>query len=622
MDPETREKIKQAANRDELFQQARSVKPDELGGRDVSLLARKLDELPAEPDLRIAYLANHTVEPLPEYVAAHGILEGLSLASYVGPYGQYFQEVLQEGGPLQEFEPNIVLLSLTMRELAPRFFLEFASLSAEQIAEEKERVLSHLASWIEGAKARTNALVLVANFPAPAQYALGVADGKQDSSEAELYLDLNLQLLRRLKPDARAGIFDLERLLSSYGKREGVSPKMYYMAKIPWQEGFYSVLAREVLRWAIAAGGRAKKCLVTDLDNTLWGGVVGEDGPAAIQVGPGSPDGEAYLELQHAIRSLKERGVVLSICSKNNPDDAKEAFSTRPEMPLKLSDFSVPQINWEPKAKNLINVAETLNIGIDKLAFLDDNPMERTVVEGALPEVATVALPSDPAGFARALREQIHFERLQITAEDKKKTRQYEDDARRTSRRREIHDLDAYLQELHTRVVVRPATSGDVPRIHQLFTKTNQFNVTTRRYSVGEIERMLEDDVCHLALAQAGDVYGDLGIIGLYLTRTDGDVVEVDSFVMSCRALGRGIETVLMNCLKTTHLTGSPARTARARFIPTKKNKPADGFFEAQGFQPVPETGPEDEKRFVLPAGEAKIIPCPHIELTLNGEPQ
>ncbi|MGH8580052.1 MAG: HAD-IIIC family phosphatase, partial [Gammaproteobacteria bacterium] len=259
-------------------------------------------------------------------------------------------------------------------------------------------------------------------------------------------------------------------------------------------------------------------------------------------------------------------------------------------------------------------IAGALNIGIDSLAFVDDIPAECALVAGALPQVKTLRLPADPADYASFIQRQIYFERLRVTDEDRQKANQYQEQTRREELRENLGDLSTFLQALDTELLVRPAGKQDIPRIHQLFTKTNQFNVTTRRYSVGEIERFLEDDAYGLWLAMARNRYGDLGTIWLYLLSYQGRALNVDSFVLSCRALGRGIETAFMNHLKSERLEHNGVEKIKACFIPIKKNAPAREFFETQGFEIVglDETG---AKHYELPAKRLQSVPCPHVRV-------
>ena len=613
MDREHLQRVRAAADADELRTLLVGLDRDELTGREVHVINGSLDRLAIEPELCIGYAANHTIEPLPPYLRAHAAAEGIWVGQSVGGYDQYFQEMLDPNSALVRAEPALVYLSLSMRRLAPKLHDDFTALGEVELAAERERIVAHLREWAAAAVRQTGALVLVANFPRPPHPAYGIADGKLRLGEAEFYLTLNLELLRAFKDERRVHVLDLDHLVAVFGHARAVDSRMYHLAKMPWTEAFQGRIAEELLRYVIAATGRTRKCLAVDLDGTLWSGVAGEDGPQGVGIGPGDAQGEAHRELQHALKGLKQRGVLLSINSKNNLEDVRAVFRERKGMPLALNDFAAPQINWRSKAENLVAIARALNIGTESLAFLDDNPVECALVGDAMPEVRTIRLDGDPAGFAARIRRDIHFERLSLTDEDRRKSRQYVEQARREQALLEVTDLSTYLRSLGLEVEIRPGRRGDIARIHQLFAKTNQFNVTTRRYSVADIERFLSLPEYDLLLAAARDRFGDLGIIGLALARTGQDVYEVDSFLMSCRALGRGIEAALMNRLKEMASAHGVARIC-GRFIPTAKNAPAREFFESQGFRPV-HRDPDAAVDYEMPVREMRPIPCPHIRL-------
>ncbi|MEM7025115.1 MAG: HAD-IIIC family phosphatase, partial [Pseudomonadota bacterium] len=420
--------------------------------------------------------------------------------------------------------------------------------------------------------------------------------------------------MTRFAGNPRVRLLDADGATSRFGKARAFNPTLYNLARMPWHEGVLPYLADEIVRYVYAHLGRTKKCLVLDLDNTLWGGVVGEDGPDGIEVGPGGAIGEGFEAFQRAILAVRDRGVLLAINSKNNADDVDEVFRLKPDMPLKLGDFSSCMINWQPKHENLIAIAKELNIGVDSLVFVDDNPVECTLVEEMLPEVQVVQLPKDPAQYADLLRDLVAFEKLSITAEDRVKSAQYQQQRERAAHRESVGDIESYLASLATTVKVRTATEANQARIHQMFSKTNQFNLTTKRYTPAEIERFITDDRYVLRTIDASDRFGALGIIGLYLVDLDREQPYIDSFVMSCRAIGRGIETAVMNGIKQEFLISQRHEALVADFVPTKKNVPARDFYQSQGFMRVEETN-DGGQSFRLGADTAQPIDCPHVTI-------
>jgi len=593
---------------------------DKLTANETSVLSRALHAWGAPPDVKIAYLGNFTLDLLPCAVDVACAKEGLRTASYVGPFGQYVQEVLDEGSTLVRWQPDFVFLALSLRLLRPDQVAAFSLLSTTERRELREEVAAHLESWATAALDRLPATLLLTNFAAPTFPLAGVADTKAEYGETELFLDLNLDLLRRFKGQPRVRLVDAERLTARFGKERVVDRKMFYLARMEWSPAFLPVVAGELVREVTAVKGLTRKCLVLDLDNTLWGGVVGEEGAAGVKVGHGDPEAEAFLDFQHRLKALQSQGVLLALCSKNNLADVVEVFETRPELPLQLADFAAREICWDPKHEGLRKIAAALNIGTDSLVFLDDNPAEVSLVAQMLPEVKAIVLPPDPAEYAGVLEKLTDFERPAVLAEDRGKTEQYRQNREREDFRLQAGagggggDLGGYLASLRTELEIRRARRDDLERIHQLFHKTNQFNVTSHRYSLADIERCVTGHQCELWMARARDRFGDLGTIAVVLLKQDGRSLLVDSLLMSCRAMGRGIETALFNHIKTRLLEHRGLLEVRARYLPTARNKPVENLFESHGFR-VTETRSQGEKLYALGRGDARLESCDWIHV-------
>ena len=597
-----------------LSEAVRRTEFSNLNTREIAAVVRKLPTLERpEPSVRIALLGTHTISPLPDYLSARAVASGRVIEYWTGPYGQYMQPVSPPAPELREFQPDIILLSAQMRSISPRVAFEFASLTEQDADSERRRILNHLLEWAELAAEATHATVLVCNFPRPRYTTFGIADAKRVPSEAAFYLRLNLELLEALRRHARIGLLDLGNSVAGFGGDRAWADRMYYLSKQPWEPGLCISVSRDLWRHVIAVKGWARKCLVLDLDNTLWGGVVGEEGPLGIKIEPGDPEGEAFADFQRAVRAVKARGILLAVASKNNPEEVDAVFEQRPEMPLRKEDFAIMKVGWGSKVHSLEAIAESLNIGTDSLVFLDDDPSERAIVRGAMPEVFVPELPSDPAHFASFLKRQGWFEKSSLTQEDLNKTGQYKAQADRAAFSRTIRNIDRYLAELETVVEVRRARPADIERIHQLVTKTNQFNVTTPRYSIGELEAFAESQSHVLGVAGARDRFGDFGLIGVYLLEVTGRNVEIEALLLSCRALGRGIETVVMNAIKKeARQAGTDEGLLLARFVPTRKNAPAREYFESQGLKAI-DGEPGGETRYQLPIADLADIEVPHV---------
>ena len=557
---------------------------EELAPQHFSFLGRKIDGFIDSPDTRIAYLSNFTIDLLSTYLHVHAAFRDFRSDSYVGAFNQYFQEVLTAGGTLTKFRPDIIFLSLAMRHLEPVLFYSYSELTEQERRDQQGKLLNHFDQWIAAAAKRFDADLVITNFPLPPFTHLGIADMNDSFSEMNFYNELNMGLAELSRRYSRVHILDLAKLSARLGYENTYDSKLYYIAKMLWSEKLVSLVAEEVVRYITALKGWTKKCLICDLDNTLWGGIVGEDGPLGVKVGHGDPVSEAFWDFQYKIKSLKSRGIMLAICSKNNRGDVEETFKQRPEMPLKLSDFAATKINWDHKHINITRLALELNIGLDSLVFIDDNPVECELVKQLLPQVKTIHLPSDHERMADMVDKLIEFEKIVVLEDDRGKTVQYHQKKQREELRESVGDLKDYLASLQTEVCIRPAQEPDLERVHQLFMKTNQFNVTTIRYSMGDVEKFHKSNQYDISVVFAKDRFGDLGIIGLYLLVFKNDSIYIDSFILSCRAMGRGIESAMMNKIKKRCISTENTIDLKAKYIPTKKNIPVKIFFVEQGF--------------------------------------
>jgi FkbH-like protein len=592
----------------------------ELRGQDPSTfdaafcrgIHRRLRALRNAPDLRIGLLGNVTLDLLPAFVTTQCARDGWLARTHVGAIGQEMQALVAP--PLQDFAPDMLVLVLSLRLLRPEAMAGFAALSDDQRRALRDEVLDHVEQWATLAAQRTRATLVVSNFPAPVQPALGLADGKSGYGEAEFHLDLNLHLLRRLRGHARVQLLDVDRIAAGIGHARAFDPRLFHLAKMDWSPAMMAAVGEALARHAVAARGTARKCLVLDLDNTLWGGVVGEEGPQGVLVGPGDATSEAFAAFQQRIRTLKQRGILLALCSKNNPADVEEVFALRPEMPLRRDDFSAAAIGWNAKHEGLRAIAQELNIGVDALVFIDDNPAEVTLVRELLPEVEVVLLPEDPSRFVATLDALHSFEKAVVLPDDIGKAEQYVQAAARTRLSATAASFEDYLAGLETRVTLRSAHPADLPRVAQLCAKTNQFNVSGKRHALGELEAMLASAAHEVVCVSVADRFGDLGLVGVAVLREAEAALHVDTLLMSCRALGRGVETALMNAIKARLLARPGAVQLVAPFVPTAKNHPAAGYFAEQGLV-ADEVAPSGTITYRLSRNDAGPVPCAWLQI-------
>jgi len=579
--------IKACQTAEDIFDTIQDLDMSELAARHFVTINRKIEELKPNPDVRIAYLSNFTVDMLPPFFNVYAASEGIWSNGYVGAYNQYFQELLSEENPLIKYEPHFIILFLSLKHLDPNAYYGIGSMKDSKKADSLNKIKETIEEWIEIALGKTFATILVSNFIVPDFVQKGIADCKDSYSEIQFYENLNRILVEMSWNNPRLQIFDIKRLAAIYGSRNIIDSKMYYLAKIMWKESFNANIAEWLLRHIMSSSGLSRKCLVLDLDNTLWGGVVGEDGPEGIKIGPGDPNSEAYFDFQHKIKALKNRGIMLAICSKNNYGDVLEVFNTRKDMPLQLDDFTTTKINWDSKHVNLEQIAKELNIGLDSMVFIDDSPTECALIRKMLPEVKMIQLPQAYEKISEIIENLPYFEKTVILREDIVKTEQYRHNIRRSELRSSSGNLADYLNSLKTEVSIWQARESNRERIHQLFTKTNQFNVTTIRYNPGDIEKFIVEENFDLHVISSKDRFGDIGIIGLVLLENSCSNAKIDSFILSCRAMGRGIETAIMNYLKKDYFERKEFKIIRAKYIPTPKNLPVKDFFKDQGFHVI-----------------------------------
>jgi FkbH-like protein len=334
--------------------------------------------------------------------------------------------------------------------------------------------------------------------------------------------------------------------------------------------------------------GVVKKCLVLDLDNTLWGGVVGDDGFGGIRLGQGDAEGEAFIAFQQYVKSLRQRGIILAVCSKNREETAREVFEKHTEMVLRSEDISCFVANWESKSTNLRTISSQLNIGLNSLVFVDDNPAERSIVRQLTPEVAVPELPEDVTGYIQALEQHRYFQVLNVGAEDFQRTEYYRTDGQRRQMEESAGDIESFLKSLEMIARTSPIRSDTLERSVQLIGRSNQFNLTTRRYSAAEVMAMMKDRTWITRTVSLTDRFGDNGIISILLTKETGGVLEIDTWLMSCRVLKRGVEQLVLNHLcRLARQRG--LQTIRGTYIPTSKNGLVRRHYEDLGFSKTEE---------------------------------
>ena len=553
---------------------------------------------------KLAILRSFTLEPAVELLRASAAVAGIDLNVQVGEFNSYIQEMIDPNSSLYRFAPDVAILAVQSRDIAPDLWSNFADLTAEQATSAVARTSAEIHDCVAACRTHSACHLIVHTFEVPFRAAGGIMDWQRHGGQAAAFQEIN-QRIGKL-PAEHTGVYllDYEGLISETGQERWNSEMNWISSRLPLSAEALPRLAAEWMRFLYPLTGKSCKALAVDLDNTLWGGVIGEDGIDGIRLG-GEYPGAAFLNLQRAILDLYQRGILLAICSKNNLSDAMGALENHPAMLLRPRHFAAMRINWNDKAMNLREIADELNIGIDAIAFLDDSPAERAWVRSQEPDVIVIDLPEDPIDYTRALREAPVFERLTVSAEDRQRNRYYTEKRQRDELKREGLTLEDFHRSLSTEVEIAPVTKSTLPRIAQLTQKTNQFNLTTKRYSQQEIAAMASDPSWFVYAVAVRDRFGDNGITGVMIVRGSSATREIDTFLLSCRVIGRTVETAMIAYLARKAKEGGAA-TLTGNFVPTRKNAPARDFYREHGFRCINET--EAGSRWELDlAGGAQI---------------
>ena len=538
-------------------------------------------------EVRIAILGSSTNTHLLPAIRVAGLRRNLHVTTYEADYGQYWQELVDPESVLHEFRPTAILFALDPYHVA-------AGVNASMLANEAEAARAEVEARIAECwrLARSGfGCPVIHQVPLPVFPALvGNNEHRLPGSKAAFIARLNAAI-RPMADEAGIDLLALDEKSAQDGLAAWHDPGLWHRAKQEITPAVAPLYGEMVLRIVAARLGRSYKCLVMDLDNTLWGGVIGDDGMEGIILGQGSALGEAYVAFQDYARELSRRGVILAVCSKNDEANALEPFDKHPEMILRRGDIAAFVANWSDKAANLRAIAEELNIGIDSLVFVDDNPFERELVRQELPMVAVPEVGDDPTRFAQIISDAGYFEGVTVTAEDRERSGQYQGNRMRDALKASSTDLPSYLHGLDMRLTWRRFDPVGLPRITQLINKTNQFNLTTRRYSEEDVAAIMRHPRCFGLQLRLLDRFGDNGIIGIVIGRLqdDGDVL-IDTWLMSCRVLGRQVEPTTLNLVVEQARRLGGVRLI-GEYLPTKKNGMVRDHYKKLGFTGLSEEG-------------------------------
>jgi FkbH-like protein len=593
--------VLEAPTRAELDRALRAT-DRELSLVEVNRLTRKLRGLnEATQPLRVGILHTYTTELLRPHWELTALLRGFALDLHEAPYGSLLAEV-QPDSALLRHQPDVVFAFLRWKDLDPRLRGPLPAVPTSQRDELIQAMLEPLRVLLTSFRQAAATPIVLTLLPAMSGPALGLHDAMAPDSDAEFRVAFKHRLAAWLRDSVPAAYFDdLDELLADVGRRQFFDARLWYTSRYPFSVTGARAVAERLMTYAVLLKTPRAKCIVLDADNTLWGGIVGEDGPDGIALGPDYP-GSVFVAFQRRLLDFQQRGLLLALCSKNNEADVLEVLRQHPHQLVREQHFAALRVNWSPKPANLRGLAAELNLGLDTFVFVDDSPHECLAVRQELPQITVVQRPAALPDVPRCLDHLPTLEVLGLTEEDRQRTELYVQERRRRELRASAGDVDQYLRSLNMRMTIGVNDTRQVARIAQLTQRTNQFNLTTRRYSEADIRQWMTDPDRLVAHFRLTDVFGDSGLVGVALVRgVCGPTAEFDSFLLSCRVIGRQAETAFLHALLEL-LRQRGVRRVEASYVPTKKNALVKDFWPQHGFTSTGEdrAASPGEDRFTL----------------------
>ena len=546
--------------------------------------SKKINSSDFESQIKIALLGSFTLDGLNETIKVKCSELKVGCDTFYGGYNRYNEEILNSKSKLYSFSPDVCFLILDTRNILGDLFYYPYNLSVDKRREFIQNKINELNNLIKSFKEKSNSKLVISNFIIPTYSPYGIFETKTDYGLQEMVFDLNHKLNNICRDENSIYVYDINGFVSKHGEENVFDFQQYFFGDVKTSLRYIPILANDLLGYIKPTLGLNKKCIVLDLDNTLWGGIVGEDGFNKIKLGP-QPPGNTYVEFQKYLLSLHERGIILAVNSKNNLDDAIEVIKNHPNMILRENHFGCLKINWNDKVTNLKEIAQELNIGLDSIVFIDDDPVNRDFVRETLPEVLTIELPKDPSLYVSTLTELNDFHVLKITKEDKQRGKMYTQQRMRVESEKNSTSFEEYLKQLNIKIHIKKADEFTIPRISQLTLKTNQFNLTTKRYQEEDIKNFSQDKKKIVGCARIEDKFGDNGITSVFIVKKDNEEEWIiDTFLLSCRVIGRGVEEGILDYIINEARKNNVKRII-GNFIPTKKNKPSESFLPNFGFE-------------------------------------
>ena len=533
---------------------------------------------------RLAILSNSTVDLIVPALIGSALRHGIALEVIQPSYDQVAQEALTPDSKINSSKPDAVLFALDYRALP----LKIAPGDTEASSSTVRGALGYLEALRNGIKMQSSAVCIFQTFPSPAEPLFGSLDRSLPGTIRFIVESINRELAESVLASGDV-LLDIASLAETVGLANWHNPGLWNLGKFAFSDEWIPLYGDHVARTIAAIRGRGAKVLVLDLDNTVWGGVIGDDGLEGIKIAQGDARGEAHLAVQRYALDLRQRGIVLAVSSKNTDSVASEPFEKHPEMLLRLDHIAVFQANWNDKATNIQSIAEELSLGLDSFVFLDDNPVERGLVRKLLPEVSVPELPEDPACYVRTLAAAGYFEAVTFASEDLKRAGFYQDNARRLSLKEQAGGVNAYLASLDMTITFQPFDPTGRARIVQLINKSNQYNLTTRRYTDPEVVEAEDDPEVFTLQVRLKDMFGDNGMISVVICRPgQPGFWEIDTWLMSCRVLGRKVEHMVLREI-LEHARSAGIEKLLGVYRPTDRNKLVVDHYARLGFTKMSE---------------------------------
>jgi len=546
---------------------------------------KKLEGAQLEP-LRLAILTNHTFD-IQTALTVECARHGLCLRVYHADYDQYRQELLDPDAGHLAFAPDAILISLHLENAFPK--LSFGTCASSQELPAVEDWLSDFQSVLSAYRDKSATPILLQNFIPPDTDMDGLLPTSGARSIFSWAMELNQGLSKLAVSLPEVYVVDAARLAFESGLKSWRDRRLFYIAGIGINPRKYPILSSRVARCLVALRHPPAKCLVLDLDNTVWGGILGEVGPAGIQCAGSLYPANAYADFQRALLALRSRGILLAVASKNDSRLVEDAFRQRPEMPLRPEHITAWEVHWEPKSQSLQSIASRLNIGLESLVFLDDSPTEVDLVKSSLSAVRTYQMPARPEVYTEFLAQLTDFDQLTLSQEDRRRPQLYKIQAQQAELAASATDLVSFYRSLQTTITVEKADESNFDRIVQLFQKTNQFNLTTRRYDKSQLMERLSCG-SELWAFRVRDLHGDHGIVSVALLEFESRTCRIDSLLMSCRVIGRTLETAVLCFLENRALARGVTQII-GEYRATTKNSPCHDVFKKHGFECISQEG-------------------------------